>query len=204
MSGDPSGDDPERIAFVLTGEAVRASIDRLQSMRIDPFFPMYLHLRQQSVLQATSTQIKPELDALGQYLRVPGGPVGRPFFRPFWNEQTNARQGWLNENLAGSYAPSSMRNVPLNVVSRGPGSTFSLQPHHWLLAREFLTYGERVPVLALAGFYLRNFNSAFLHLRRLAVRRSGTHSLRRSVITHPTSQTMRSMSYSTLNHSKQM
>lgn len=143
--------------YVLSTEAVRTCISVLLGMDIHQFFPMYLHLRRQSMVQGTTSSIKADFNELGMFLSVPEGPYGRPYFRPCWFGQRNAGQEWMNKNLAGSYAPSSLRNVPLRVVQTNPDSSFSLPSEHWKLAREHLLFGDRVPLRALAGFFLRNF-----------------------------------------------
>lgn len=148
-------DDPRLV--VLTKEAVRASIDRLQGQRIHTFFAAYLHIRRQAALQERTEGIIPHIEDMATFLEMPGGPPGQPYFRPFWHRRRDARQEWINANLAGSYAPSSIRNVPLKVVQVGPNSTYTLPANHWRNAREHLLYGEAVPVYALAGFYLRNY-----------------------------------------------
>jgi len=90
------------------------------------------------------------------FLRVPGGPPGKPNFRPFWNQTRDAGQDWLNANLAGSYAPSSLRSLPRRVVDIGDGG-FSLKEDHWQLARQHLLYDDRVPAVALCAFLYRDF-----------------------------------------------
>lgn len=144
--------------LVLSVEAVRASIDVLQDpeRRIHPFFPAYLHLRQQAALQGTLTSIRPAWSDLGELLDVPGGPYGRPYFRPFWDQRREGGQEWLNPNLAGSYSPSSIRAVPRKVIDVNDDGTFVLKESHWELARLHLAAGQQVPALALAGFFFRN------------------------------------------------
>lgn len=142
--------------YVLTLDAVQYCVDALQQRRIHPWFAAYLHLRQQSARQGTQTEIAPDWNELGAYLEVPGGPYGQPYFRPFWNGPANAGQNWLNPNLAGSYAPSSLRAVPKRVIDV-VGQRFVLRDRHWELARTFLTDDKQVPLLALAVFFLRDF-----------------------------------------------
>jgi hypothetical protein len=118
---------------------------------------MYLHLRRQAALQKTEQGIAPNLDDLADFLAVPGGPYGKPYLRPFWTGQRAARQEWLNRNLAGSYAPSSLRQVPRRVIEVTPDGKFTLLKEHWNLAKQHLLANERIPLRALAGFYVRNY-----------------------------------------------
>ena len=151
------GGQADTETYVLTIEAVRASIDLLQEQHIHPFFPAYLHLRQQGVKYEEEGFITPNWSELGELLEVPGGPAGRPYFRPFWTQRREAGQEWLNRNLAGSYAPSSIRNVPRKVIRLNSDGTFGLLPNHWVLARKHLADDRKIPVVALAGFFLRNY-----------------------------------------------
>ena len=145
------------VSYTIHVQAVREAIIRLQSRPIHPFFPAYLHLRQQSVLQKTTTEIRPNWNSLGEFLEIPGGPVGKPYFRPFWVGRRDAGQEWLNRNLAGSYAPSSIRSTPRKVIEINGDGTFRLRDKHWELALTHLAGNQRVPVVALAGFFSRNF-----------------------------------------------
>lgn len=151
-----SGADESRLV-VIPAATVRVCIDRLQAQQVHQFFPMYLHLRRQAALQQTTQGIAPNLDDLADFLRVPGGPFGKPYLRPFWTGRRAARQEWMNRNLAGSYAPSSLREVPRRVIELTPEGKFSLRDNHWHLAKEHLLENEAIPVRALAGFYLRNY-----------------------------------------------
>jgi len=142
--------------YVIRVEVVRECIAVLREQRIHSFFPAYLHLRRQAAARDRLTDLTPNWNELGTLLEVPGGPFGRPYFRPFWPGPAQAGQEWLNPNLAGSYAPSSIRELPRRVIDI-QGGKFSLRPRHWELAREHLADNRPVPVLALAGFFLRDF-----------------------------------------------
>lgn len=152
-----AGPGADELQYVLTRDAVRASIEALQAQRIHRFFPAYLHLRRQSTLQDAAEAIAPDWNSLGDLVAVPGGPVGRPYYMPFWDQQRSAGQEWRAKNLAGSYAPSSIRQVPRKVVDVDSEGRYILRERHWELARKHLMYGKPILVLALAGFLLRNF-----------------------------------------------
>ncbi|MGH2910285.1 MAG: hypothetical protein ACRDK8_13440, partial [Solirubrobacteraceae bacterium] len=114
-------------------------------------------MRQLSQEQGGLSDIQPDWDQLGQHLLVPGGPPGKPYYRPIWNSQTDdPGRYWLNPNLAGSYAPSSLRAVPYRVIDTS-ASTFSLKPDHAALALEHLLYGEQLSAVAFGVFYYRDF-----------------------------------------------
>jgi hypothetical protein len=152
---------PESERWVLTLDAVRASIDELRSMRNHPFFVAYLYLRQIAAEQRRTSGLKPDWKGgLGPYLEVAGATAQYPYYRPFWNKAAEAGQWWLNKNLGGSFARSSLRvgSAQLRVVDYDRDThTFSLRRRHWALAREHLLGGKQLPAEMLAAFLLRDF-----------------------------------------------
>lgn len=148
--------------YVLTVDAVKASITALRKLKIHRFFPAYLHLHQQPRVQGTTTEITANwAGGLGPLIEIPGGPTGRPYYLPFWDQQNEAGQEWRAKNLAGSYSPSSLREVPKRVVTVDERGRYGLRERHWELAREHLTFGEQLPAVILGGFFLRNY--AFIY-----------------------------------------
>ena len=147
------------VTYVLTTAAVRDCIAMLRKQRVHPYFPAYLHLRQRAAAEGSLTDLHPEWKAeLSPFLQIRDAPAKKPHFRPFTENAGGGDDEWLNPNLAGSYAPSSLRPTPLQLVEIGPShGSFSLRPKHWELAREHLLHGERLPLIALAGFMLRDF-----------------------------------------------
>jgi hypothetical protein len=143
--------------YVLTVDAVRWALDQLKSQKIHPFFVAYLFLCKWASAQRTTSEIAPEWGELADYLSVAGGPPGKPYYRPFWHGTVNdPGRYWLNPNLAGSFAPSSLRNVPALIVDVSDG-LFSLKPDHEMLALEHLLYGEPVSAVALGAFLYRDY-----------------------------------------------
>ncbi len=141
--------------FVLTTSVVRWGIEQLLSRKVHTFFPAYLEIRRATGAKS-KVPLRPQWANVGMYLEVPGGPPKKPYFRPFWNQSRNAGQDWLNENIAGSYAPSSIREVQRRVIEV-EGSGYSLKEGHAQLVLENLLYGEPLPVYPVALFYYRNF-----------------------------------------------
>lgn len=142
---------------VLTIEAVRWGIETLKQTRVHPFFLAYLHLRKRAAEQGSDEDIAPDWEELGDYMHVRGGPPGKPYYRPLWHGKgTDPGRYWLNRNLAGSYAPSSLRNVPVRVIETR-GSHFSLRPEHARLALEHLLYEQSLSAIALAAYLYRNY-----------------------------------------------
>lgn len=150
-----SSSEPAGPTLVLTIPAVRWALEELRASKIHPFFLAYLQLRKRAAEEGSST-IMPHWDELADLLRVRGGPASKPYYRPFWHGDLDPAGYWLNRNIAGSYAPSSIRAVPLEVVEIVDGE-YSLRPDHARLALENLLYGERVCGAALGTFFYRNY-----------------------------------------------
>lgn len=146
--------------YVIPVRRVRECVDALLARDTHQYFFAYLFLRQIAARQGRTTDLAPDWSELGALLEVAGGPPGKPFLRPLWKGARGAGQEWLNSNLAGSYAASSLRGVPLRVVETTAAGRFNLRPGHWQLAFEHLLFKQRLPVLALAGFFFRDFGIA--------------------------------------------
>lgn len=142
---------------MLRPERVRESIDILLARQTHQFFIAYLYLRSLAAREGRLDQLTPSWPELGEWLRMDGGPSGKPHLRPFWKGQRNAGQEWLASNLAGSYSPSSLRTEPLRVVQTDAAGKFSLRDDHAALALEHLLYGEQLEAVALAGFLYRDY-----------------------------------------------
>lgn len=145
-------------------EVVASAIRELAARQIHETFPFYLYLRR----LATATGRKSNLSLAGAsqffdtFLRVPGAPPNKPYLRPFTSRGRDRDALWLNKNIAGSFAPSSLREgQPLfsvvTVARVGAGAAFNLRPSHARLAREHLLLGELLPVVPLAVFLFRDF-----------------------------------------------
>lgn len=154
-----TGEEPT--LHVLTAEAIKAGIGTLQSQRIHEQFPAYLHLRQRAVATGSLTSIEPDWSQVGDLLKMPGGPPTKPNYRPFSSRNLRDPSGyWFNRNLAGSYAPSSVRSTSRFMLN-GNGDGFALPTDHAQQALTILLKGTKVPAWALAAYYLRNYGFTF-------------------------------------------
>jgi hypothetical protein len=136
---------------------VRESIDKLLSRNTHPYFVAYLYLRSLQGSASTLAPLNPDWTELSRLLEVSGAPPSKPHLRPFWKGERNAGQEWLNKNLAGSFAPSSLRNVPARVVTTDAQGRFILRKDHWELARKHLLFDVPLPALAVASFVFRDY-----------------------------------------------
>lgn len=158
MAAQPGG---EAVAgYVLATEVVRDAIVDLSSRSIHETFPAYLHLRRRMRLLNRPTDLQPDWGEVSDWLAVPGGPPNKPHFRPFRSRGASPEGRWMNDNLAGSFAPSSLRNmkehfVAVNGEYRIPLRQSDRRPNGALI-RVALLADKRIPIWAVAVFILRN------------------------------------------------
>ncbi|MEU4110221.1 hypothetical protein [Streptomyces sp. NPDC027717] len=146
---------------VLTKAAVIAGIGALKAQRIHEHFPAYLQLRKLAVASGSLTKINPDWKEVSDLLKMPGGPPTKPHYRPFSSVNRRDETGyWYNRNLAGSYAPKSIRATSSFMLNAN-GDDYALPTDHAQLALDKLLKGTKVPAWALATYYLRNYGFAF-------------------------------------------
>jgi hypothetical protein len=156
---DDSG-APEDL-HVLTRVAVKAGMDALKSQRIHEHFPAYLELRRLAVTSGSLTNLKPEWKVVSDLLKMPSGPPTKPHYRPFSSRNLKDESGyWYNPNLAGSYAPKSMRATS-GFMLNANGNDYELPTDHVQQALLRLLKATKVPAWALAAYYLRNYGFVF-------------------------------------------
>lgn len=146
---------------VIRIERVMEAIDVLLMHGAHQWYPGYMSLRRQARLQSGDgalnySEIEPNWRDLGEFLAVPGGPPNKPYLRPFWSGTRDRGQEWLNQNLAGSYAPSSWRNVQLKLASEISDGRIALREDHATVALKVLLNDTPLPALPAAAFFLRN------------------------------------------------
>jgi hypothetical protein len=98
----------------------------------------------------------------GTFLQAPGGPRGKPYIVAFVEDDPSGENEWMNQNLAGSYAGSSVRRVSpilqvVDIAGQRQSTTWSLRDRHWELARTHLCFGAPVPAIPLAVVFYRDF-----------------------------------------------
>jgi hypothetical protein len=143
--------------YVLPVARARESVSKLLGQEAHPFFVAYLYLRGIAGRVGRLTGLSPNWPTLGTLLEVLDAPPGKPYLRPFWKGSRAAGQEWLNANLAGSFAPSSLRGIPQKVIEIDAAGKFNLRPDHPQRAFQHLLSSKRLPALAVAGFLFRDY-----------------------------------------------
>lgn len=151
-------------AYTLHPEVVRDCLHRLLNKPIHRMFPGYLCLHQQAALNDTLSGLSfPYNEFFDDYLRVKGDGADKPYFVPFTTAENASYESlWLNDNVAGTYAPSSLRSTaPLMKIAEieqgGHNSQWGLADNHWQLARLNLCDNNQLPVESLAAYLLRDY-----------------------------------------------
>lgn len=149
------------IRYVLEPAVVQEAIRKLIESPVHRMFPGYLSLKQQAGIHGRDDNLPfPYTEFFNQYLRVPGGD--KPYLVPFTpSEDPSDETLWVNDNVAGTYAPSSLRidspfTKVVEVEEAGHNSRWRLQPNHWQLARHHLCDGQTIPAESLAVFLFRD------------------------------------------------
>lgn len=143
---------------MLTINAVRRSIEELHKSGIHEQFLGYLHARACGIEQGTTTGITPDMSDISRLLAVPGGPANKPHFLPMSSRTKQDLSGhWLNPNIPGSFAPSSLRAASQFMRGTQMGK-FDLPSDHVDRALTSHLNGTPRPVWPLAAYLLRNYS----------------------------------------------
>lgn len=148
--------------YVLKPSVVREAIRKLIKSPVHRMFPGYLSLKQQSGIHNRNEDLPfPYTEFFDQYFRVPGGD--KPYLVPFTpSDKPPDETLWVNKNVAGTYAPSSLRSDSpftkvVEVEEGGHNSRWGLKPNHPQLARHNLCDGQTLPAESLTVFLFRDF-----------------------------------------------
>lgn len=149
--------------YVLKPDIVKDCFWRLAEAPIHRLFPGYLCLQQQSGIEGRTTELSfPYNDFFETYFRVLDG--NKPYLVPFTQAENPSESSfWLNENVAGTYAPSSIRATSslrqvATLEEGGHNSKWGLDTDHWKLARLHISDGEQIPIESLAAYLFRDFS----------------------------------------------
>lgn len=146
-------------SVVIRSSIVAHSLARLREQKTHTLFAGYLYLQQLASLLGRSDNLRPDfLQFYKQFFEVANHPLGTPYIKIFTEHKASERNLWLNENVAGSYAPSSLRpNQPFRKVVDIKGREYSLPSDHAERSLEYLLYGKPVQVADLAVVLYRDY-----------------------------------------------
>lgn len=146
--------------YCLNVDAVKESISDLRGRSLHPSLAGYLCIKLELRRSPKGASVSPSFKKFfDNFLAVPGGPA--PYLVPFKETGSPESSPWFNANVAGSYAPSSIRDTSriLKVCSLDRASKrFSLLNGHAGLALQHLAASQKIPVLSLATFLYRDFS----------------------------------------------
>lgn len=144
--------------LVPTVACVRRAIDDLMRIRANPVTPGYLCILEAATKARRDDNLRPRFrHFFERYLRVADAPENKPYLVPFG--RTEPGEALLfNRNVAGSYAPSSMRDVnPLfDVLEISAEGTYALLKGHAATVRERILPNS-LPFCATACFLYRDY-----------------------------------------------
>jgi hypothetical protein len=147
------------VVYVVRKRIVAQSLSRLRNQKTHTFFAGYLHLQKLAAKRGRLEDLQPQfLPFFKQFFEVGNHPLGTPYIKPFTKEKASAKNLWLNVNVAGSYAPKSLRpEQPFRQVVKIEGRKYSLPTDHAKRALRHLLYSNRIQVADLAVFLYRDF-----------------------------------------------
>lgn len=139
---------------------VRKAIKKLVSVPAHEHFAGYL-----AILRAVREGENPRPADITRFhedfLAIPGDP-GHPYISPF-RSRGHGRIAEINPNVAGSYAPSSLRpgkplRAVIDVIGDGALTRYALRKDHATLASNHLLYKRKIPAVSLAIFLYRDYS----------------------------------------------
>jgi len=147
--------------YILDVNVVREAFWDLTERGIHRLFPGYLCLRREAGRQNSLNNLSFDYNEFfDKFFQMRTGK--KPYLVPFTDEDLGQRELWFNKNVAGTYAPSSLRSsTPLLKIGEfdkdGRKSRWKLYSNHAELAREHMCNGEHISVEHLAAFLFRDY-----------------------------------------------
>lgn len=148
--------------FVVTVPFAKKCLDYLRKQSIHRQFVAYMFICEAAALAGRNDGLKPSYKKFfHRFLKVGGASEELPYLVPFSESGRVEADVWFNKNIAGSYAPSSIRpQAPLrrvvDIFGANRNATYSLKESHEELCLEHLLFGVPIDALALAGFLFRD------------------------------------------------
>ncbi len=152
-------DPGEGDTYVFAKNAVLRAVESLVAQPVHEHFPGYLTILHSLRASGGGGARSAEITTFhNRFMRV-DGDANSPYVSPF-RSRGHGKLVRLNPNVAGSYAPKSLRagrlGAVINIEDIGQGATYSLREGHAAIASERLLKGVRVPAVALAAFLFRD------------------------------------------------
>ncbi len=128
--------------YLIRKQVVAQSLNRLREQKTHTLFAGYIYLQQRACQLGRLSDLQPEfLPFFKQFFSVGNHPLGAPYIKLFTEQKASSKNLWLNENVAGSYAPSSLRlGQPFRKVVDIAEKTYSLPSDHAQRAFKHLLY----------------------------------------------------------------
>lgn len=146
--------EEESSKFLLNLAAVHEAWHALCSANVHVHFLGYMCLLEAAVAQGKTHGLRPAFKRFfDRYFAAAGMSESHPYLHPF------ARPPTQYKNVAGSYAPSSLRDVaPLREVAElSNDRTWALRNSHAAVARKVMLHEQPLPGLAFATFLYRDY-----------------------------------------------
>lgn len=146
-------------AYVPTLQKVKASLDALVNLHAHRAMAGYLCVLNAASIENRTIDLRPDFRSFfDRFFRIGDPPSKKPYAVPF---ARGAKSILFNENVAGSYAPSSLRPVnPLHSIMEikggGGQASFTLRDNHIEQAKELLL-PTPLPIYAFTCFMYRDF-----------------------------------------------
>jgi hypothetical protein len=148
--------------FLIKKSFVIESVNSLRGHTIHPHFAAYLCLKRTSCRDGRIKDLSPDFkEFFSTFLSVPNAPKDKPYLRIFLDSPPSIHNIWLNKNLAGSFAPSSIRKALLEVFDIkkvGTKARYTFKPKHWEATRKQLLTDSKIPIIQLSAFLFRSFH----------------------------------------------
>lgn len=149
-------------AIVASRDAALASLRELRRRKIHRHFAGYLCVLRTAAQTSSRSNLQVNFRQFFEDFLRPGEvPEKTPYFVPF-SRSESASADLSIANVAGSYAPSSLRaDRPFSQVVTVSGqkntARYTLPDDHWRRALEHLAFGEKVPLVPLAIYLYRDY-----------------------------------------------
>lgn len=140
---------------------IAQSLRRLRELGVHPHFVGYLCIKQLTTAVNSQTDLQPDFKRFHEtFLKIHNHPPKTPYLRIFVNQIPSNKNLFLNSNIAGSYAPSSIREnfrKVITITGENRDARYALNSQHWVLANQYLCKGTKIPVVELAAVLYRDY-----------------------------------------------